>query len=164
MLPRLWDPGGVRSSPNVPRDRSIRTTYGYLVDLPNLRRWQDLCTSHNFSHGNITGLTVTMKKITRLINIIIPALTPPTPTNHERCSPYDRQSSRSSFTVTATSYIWVTQNFTLHMETASPYEGHTSHTFFVRLLEPTSGLLHHTSRLPKILPRLRLALLMMLGL
>ena len=28
VLPRLWDPGGVRSSPNVPRDRSICTTYG----------------------------------------------------------------------------------------------------------------------------------------
>ena len=88
----------------------------------------------------------------------------PTLTNHKRCSPYDRQSSRMSFTVTVTSYIWVTQNFTLRMETASPYEGHTSHTFFVRLLEPTSGLLRHTSGLPKILPRLRLTLLTTLGL
>ena len=44
MLPRLWDPGGVRSSPNVPRDRSralapSRYPYapctGHLVDLPN---------------------------------------------------------------------------------------------------------------------------------
>ena len=50
------------------------------------------------------------------------------------------------------------------METASPYEGHTSHTFFARLFDPTSGLLRHTSGLPKILPRLRLTLLTMLGL
>ena len=50
------------------------------------------------------------------------------------------------------------------METASPYEGHTSRTFFARLLDPTSGLLRHTSGLPKILPRLRLTLLTMLGL
>ena len=45
MLPRLWDHGGVRSPPNVPRDRSralapSRYPYaphmGHLVDLPNL--------------------------------------------------------------------------------------------------------------------------------
>ena len=45
MLPRLWDPGGVRSSPNVPRDRSralapSRHPYapctGHLVNLPSL--------------------------------------------------------------------------------------------------------------------------------
>ena len=50
------------------------------------------------------------------------------------------------------------------MEIASPYEGHTSHTFFARLLDPTSGLLRYTSGLPKILPWLHLTLLMMLGL
>ena len=50
------------------------------------------------------------------------------------------------------------------METASPYKGHTSRTFFVQLLDPTSGLLHHTSGLPKILPRLHLTLLTMLAL
>ena len=100
---------------------------GYLVNLPNLQRWQDLRMSHVkleiFIHGNITGLNITMKKITRLINIIIPALTRPTPTNHKCCNPYDRQSSRMNFTVTVTSYIWVTQNFTVCIETASPYEG-----------------------------------------
>ena len=177
MLPRLWDPGGVSSSPNVPRDQSralapSRYPYalptGYLVNLPNLRRWQDLHTSHVklniFIHGNITGLTITMKKITRSINIINPVLTRPTPTNHKRCSPYDRQSSHTNFTVTATSYIRVTQNLKGRVEIASPYEGHTSRTFFARLLEPTSGLLRHTSGLPKILPRLRLTLLTMLGL
>ena len=46
VLPRLWDPGGVRSSPNVPRDRSralapSRYPYaprtGHLVDLSNLQ-------------------------------------------------------------------------------------------------------------------------------
>ena len=50
------------------------------------------------------------------------------------------------------------------MEIASPYEGHTSRTFFTRLLDSTSGLLRHTSGLPKILPRLCLTLLTMLGL
>ena len=46
VLPRLWDPGGVRSSPIVPRDRSralapSRYPYasrtGHLDDLPNLQ-------------------------------------------------------------------------------------------------------------------------------
>ena len=46
VLPRLWDPGGVSSSPNAPRDQSrtiapSRYPYtlltGYLVNLPNLR-------------------------------------------------------------------------------------------------------------------------------
>ena len=123
VLPRLRDCGGVSSSTNVPRDRSralapSRYPYallmGYLVNLPNLRRWQDHHTSHmkldNFIHGNITGLTIAMKKITGSINVINPALTRPTLTNHEHCSPYDRQSSRTNFTVNATSYIWVTQN------------------------------------------------------
>ena len=58
--------------------------------------------------------------------------------------PYDRQSSRMSFTATATSYIWVTQILKLCMETTSPYEGHTSRPSFSRLLDPTSGLLSHT--------------------
>ena len=84
--------------------------------------------------------------------------------HHERGSPYDRQSSRTNFIATATSYIWVIQNLTRCLEATSPYEGHTSHTFFARLLDPTSGLRRHTSGLPKILPRLRLTLLTMLGL
>ena len=50
------------------------------------------------------------------------------------------------------------------METDSPYEGHTSRTFFARLIDPIFGLLHHTSGLPKILPWLCLTLLTMLGL
>ena len=141
---------------------------GYLVNLPNLRQWQDLRTSHvkldNFIHRNITGLTIAMKKIPGSINVINPTLTQPTPTNHERCSPYDRQSSRTNFTATATLYIRVTQNLNLRVEIASPYKGHTSHTFFARIVNPTSGLLRHTSGLPKILPRLRLTLLMTLGL
>ena len=70
VLPRLWDPGGVSSSPNTPRNQSrtiapSRYPYallmGYLINLPSLRRWQDLHTSHekldNFIHGNITGRT-----------------------------------------------------------------------------------------------------------
>ena len=177
VLPRLWDPGGVSSSPNIRRDQSrtiapSRYPYallmGYLVNLPNPRRQQDLRTSHvkldNFIHGNITGLTIAMKKITGLINVIIPALTQPTPMHHECGNPYDRQSSRMNFTATATSYIRVTQNLKKRVETASPYEGHTSRTFFALLLHPTSGLLCHTSGLPKILPWLRLTLLTMLGL
>ena len=139
VIPRLWDPGGVSSSPNTPRDQSrtiapSRYPYalltGYLINLPSLRRWQDLRTSHvkldYFIHRNITGLTVAMRKITGSINIIIPALTRPTPMNHEGHSPYDRQSSHTNFTATATLYIWVTQNLKRRGETASPYEGHTS--------------------------------------
>ena len=118
VLPRLWDPGGVSSSPNVPRDRSralapSRYPYalptGYIVNLPNIQRWQDLRTSHvkldNFIHGNITGLTIDMKKITGSINVIIPALMQPIPMDHECGNPYDRQSSCTNFTATATSYI-----------------------------------------------------------
>ena len=177
VLPRLWDPGGVSSSANIPRDlsRTIAPSRypnalltGYLINLPSLRRWQDLRTSHvkldNFIHGNITGRTTAMKKITGSINDINPALTRLTPTHHERDNPYDRQSSRMNFTATATSYIRVTQNFNRCVETTSPYKGHTSRTFFARLLDSTSGLLRHTSGLPKILPRLRLTLLTMLGL
>ena len=141
---------------------------GYLVNLLNLRRWQDLRTSHMkldiFIHGNITGLTIAMKNMTGSINAIIPVLTRPTPTHHERGNPYDRQSSRMNFTATVTSYIQVTQILKRRMETASPYEGHTSRTFFARLLNHTSGLLRHTSGLPKILPRLCLTLLTTLGL
>ena len=140
---------------------------GYLVYIPSLRPWQDLRTSHvkldNFIHGNITGLTTAMKKITGSINVINPALTRPTPTHHEHDNPNNRQSSRTNFNATATSYIRVIQNLKRHMETASPYEGHTSRTFFARLLEPTSGLLRHTSGLPKIQSQLRLSLLTMLG-
>ena len=88
----------------------------------------------------------------------------PTPMHHEHGNPYDRQSSRTNFTATVTSCIWVTQILKRRVETASPYEGHTSHTFFVRLLDPTSRLLHHTSGLPKILPWLCLTLLTPLGL
>ena len=176
VLPRLWDPGGDSSSPNTPRDLSrtiapSRYPYalltGYLVSLPNLQRWQDLHMSHvkldNFIHGNITGLTIAMKKITGSINVIIPTLTRPTLTHHERGHPYDRQSSRTNFNVTVTSYIWVTQNLKRRVETTSPYEGHTSRTFFARLLDPTSGLRCNTSGLPKILPQLCLTLLTMLG-
>ena len=78
--------------------------------------------------------------------------------------PDDRQSSCSSFTVTVTSYTQVTQILNLHVETTSPYEGHTSHSSFSRLLHLTSGLLRHISGLPKILHWLRLTLLMMLAL
>ena len=143
VLPRLWDPGGVSSSANTPRDlsRTIAPSRypnalltGYLINLPSLRRWQDLRTSHvnldNFIHGNIAGHTTAMHKITGSINVIIPALTRPTPTHHERGNPYDRQSSRTNFNATATSYIRVTQNLKRRVETASPYEGHTSRTFY----------------------------------
>ena len=165
VLPRLWDPGGVSSSANTPRNlsRTIAPSRypnalltGHLVTLPSLQQWQDLRTSHvkldNFIHGNIAGNTTAMHKITGSINVIIPALTRPTPTHHERGNPYDRQSSRTNFNATATSYIWVTQNLKRRVETTSPYEGHTSRTFYTRLRDTTSRLLRHTSRLPKILP------------
>ena len=45
-----------------------------------------------------------------VINVINPVLMRPTPMHHERDNPYDRQSSRTNFTVTVTSYICVTQN------------------------------------------------------
>ena len=143
VLPRLWDPGGVSSSASTPGDlsRTIAPSRypnalltGYLINLPSLRRWQDLRTSHvnldNFIHGNIAGLTTAMHKITGSINVIIPALMRPTPTHHERGNPYNRQSSRTIFNATATSYIRVTQNLKRCVEIASPYEGHTSHTFY----------------------------------
>ena len=78
--------------------------------------------------------------------------------------PYDRQSSRMSFTASATSNIWVTTILKLCMETTSPYEGHTIRPSFLRLLHRNSGLLHHTSRLPKILRWLCLTLPSTLGL
>ena len=100
VLPRLWDPGGVSSSTNTPRDLSRTIAHsrypyalltGYLVSLPNLRRLQELRTSHvklgNFIHGNIAGLTIAMKKITGSINVIIPSLTRPTPMHHEHGNP-----------------------------------------------------------------------------
>ena len=104
VLPRIWDHGGVRSTPNVPRDQSralVPSRYPYapcmdhLVYLTSLGRWQDLCMSHVkldiFIHRSITGLNIAMKKITGSINVIIPALMRPTPMNHEHCNPYDRQ-------------------------------------------------------------------------
>ena len=88
----------------------------------------------------------------------------PTLMHHECGNPYNRQSSRTNFTTTVTSYIWVTPNLKRHVETASPYKRHASRTFFAQLLNPTSGLLRHTSGLPKLLPWLHLTLLTMLGL
>ena len=142
--PFWWELYQVSSSANTPRDlsRTIAPSRypnalltGYLIHLPSLRRWQDLRTSHvkldNFIHGNIDGRTTVMYKITGSINVINPALTRPTPTHNELGNPYDRQSSRTNFNATATSYIRVTQNLKRCVEIASPYEGHTSHTFFV---------------------------------
>ena len=69
--------------------------------------------------------------------------------------PYDRQSSCTTFTETAISYIRVT---------TFPYEGHTSHPSFLQLLHCTPRSLHHPSRLPNLLHWLCLTLLMMLPL
>ena len=87
VLPRPWDPGGVRSTPNVPRDQSrtiapskypYAPRKGHLVNLTSLRLWQDLHTFHvNFNifiHGNTTEKNNTMTKITGPINVNIPAL------------------------------------------------------------------------------------------
>ena len=144
VLPRLWDPGGVSSSANTPRDLSRTITpsrypnallTGYLINLPSLRRWQDLRTSHvkldNFIHRNIAGRTTAMNKITGSINVIIPTLTRPTPTHHERDNPYDRQSSRTNFNATATSYIRVTQIFeTTHGNNIPIRRTYQSHLLF----------------------------------
>ena len=79
-----------------------------------------------FIHRNNTGFNTAMTKTTVNINANIPALMRPTPTHYECCvlcmahtCPDNRQSSCSSFTVTATSYIWVTQILNLHVETTS---------------------------------------------
>ena len=124
-----------------------------------------------FIHGNITGLNTAMMKSPMDINASIPVLMRPTLMHYKlrflhvaNTCPDDRQSSRMSITATATSYIQVTQILKLHMETSSPYEGHTSCPSFSRLLHCTSGLPHDTSGLPKILHRLHLTLLTMLGL
>ena len=112
-----------------------------------------------------------MTKITVNINANIPSLMQPTPIHYELCflhmehkCPDDRQSRHSSFTVTATSYILVTQILNLHVETTSPYEGQASRFSFSRLLHLTTTLLPHISGLPKILHWLHLTLLMTLAL
>ena len=88
VLPRLWDPGGGRPTPNVPRDQSrtlapSRYPYapykGHLVNLASLLQWQDLHTFHmNFNifiHSNTTETNNAMMKITGSINVNIPMLT-----------------------------------------------------------------------------------------
>ena len=52
----------------------------------------------------------------------------------------------------------------LHVETTSPYKGHTSRTFFSHLLHPTSRVTPSYIWVPKILHQLCLTLLMTLGL
>ena len=76
-----------------------------------------------FIHGNNAQCNTAMTKIPIIINANIPALMQPTPTHYEHgflcmahTCPYDRQSSHSTFTATATSYIRVTENSDLHME------------------------------------------------
>ena len=81
----------------------------HLVDLPNLRQWQDLRMSHvkldNFYSREYYWCKSRHAKNSRVDQRY-----------HSRvdathcCSPYDRQSSRTSFTATTTSYIRVTQN------------------------------------------------------
>ena len=68
-----------------------------------------------------------MMKITININTIIPMLMQPTLMHYEHCflcvahaCPHDRQSSCAISTVTATSYIQVTKESDLHVETTSP--------------------------------------------
>ena len=120
-------------------------------------------------HGNTTEFNTAMTKTTSNISINIPTLTRPTPTHYELHSqciaqsrPYNRQSSHMTFTVTETLYIWVIKKSELHVETTSPYEGHTSCPSLSQLLHHTSRFLHHISRLPKILHWLCLTHLMML--
>ena len=153
ILPRLWDPGGVRSTPNVPmmnldQSRSLgasRYPYtpckGHLVSLTSQQQWQHLHMFHVklniFIHRNTTEFNTAMTKFTGNISANIPKLMRPTPTHYELCflhvahaCPYDRQSSHMALTVTATSYIQVIKKLDLCMETISPNEGHTSHPSF----------------------------------
>ena len=108
--------------------------------------------SHKFVLSSTTHISTNSRPI--LVGIVSMAHT----------CPDDRQSSPSSSTVTATSYIQVTQILNVHLDTTSPYEGHACHSSFSRLLHLTSGLFRHISRLPKILHWLCLTLQMMLAL
>ena len=74
VLPRLWDPGGVSSSDNTPRDlsRTIAPSRypnalltGYLINLPSQRRWQDLRTSHVKLENFFTGILLVALPLTR---------------------------------------------------------------------------------------------------
>ena len=165
VLPRLWDTGRVSSSANTPRDlsRTIAPSRytnalltGYLINLPSLRGWQGLRTSHvnldNFIHGNIAGRTTAMHKITGSINVIIPALTRPTPTHHECGNPYDRQSSRTNFNATATSYIRVTQKLETTRGNSIPirrtYQSHLLYAtpwFYFRVTPPYIRVTQNTT-------------------
>ena len=147
----------------------------HLVNLTSLQQWQDLCTFHveanSLFHRNITEDNTDMMKNTGNISINILVLMQPTLMQYElhflhmaHACPYDRHSSHTTFTVTATSYIQVSEKSDLCMETTSPYKGHSSCPSFSQLLHHTSRFLHDTSWLPKILLWLCLSLLMMLAL
>ena len=88
-------------------------------------------------HVKFTGLKNASSKNTSFPSVNYHVLMQPTLMHYELCflhvahaCPYDRQSSHSTFHATEISYIWVTQNSHLHVETASPHEGHTSHPSF----------------------------------
>ena len=93
---------------------------------------------HIFIHRNTAEFNTAITKNTANIIINIPVLMQPTLMHYELCflcithaCPYDRQSSHTTFTATATSYIWVIEKSDLHVETMSPCEGHTSRPFFL---------------------------------
>ena len=98
---------------NLDQSRSLATSRypyaphkGHLVNLTSQRRWQDI---HKFQvnlkifiHRNTTESITAMTKNTGNTCVNIPALTQPTLMHYELCF--------------------------LHVETTSPYEGHTSRT------------------------------------
>ena len=88
-------------------------------------------------HRNTTEFITAITKNTCKHNVETPALMQPTLMHNKlhflhvaHACPFDRQSSHSTFNVTETLYIQVTQNPHLCMETTSPYKGHTSHPSF----------------------------------
>ena len=90
-----------------------------------------------FIHGNTTESNTAMTKKTGNISTNIPVLTQPTLMHYELCflcvahaCPYDKQSSCTISTATAILYIWVTKHSDLHMESASPNEGHSHRPSF----------------------------------
>ena len=77
--------------------------------------------------------------------------------------PYNRKSSCANFIATVTLYIQVTQILDLHVETTSPYTGHTSHSsFHDSILLPGYSVIYQGY--PKILHWLCLTLLTALAL
>ena len=82
--------------------------------------------SYSLFHGNIIEADTVMMKNTGNISVNIPTLIQRAVVHYKLCflhithaCPYDRQSSHTSFTMTVTLFIQVTQKPHLHMKTSS---------------------------------------------